>query len=1424
VGISVLGPLTVDDSATRMGPRETLVLAALTMSVGDVVSADRLADAVWGDTPPASWHKNLQTCIVRLRKALGADAIETTGHGYRLTLPADAVDARRFEALVVRGHELSMLDEPERAAYTLGQALEMWRGRPFGELEEWEPGSLEASRLTDVRLDAQEWWLEAMVEAGRYGDVLTEARSLVDAAPLRERRWELLALAQYRSGRQGEALRTIREVRRRLADDLGLDPGSELNALEEAILRQDPALDLAAVDGPSSDVCPYLGLMPYDVGDEESFFGRERDVEAALDRLDSEGVLVVIGPSGSGKSSLVRAGIVAALRHRGHDADVITPGARPVGSLPPPRPGGAPRVLVVDQAEEVFSLCQDAEERDRFLQLLADRHAAGAPLILALRADRMGDVSAHPSLARVVERGLYVLAAMPPEDLRSAIDGPARRAGLLVEPGLADLLVREVEGEPGALPLLSHVLREAWLRREGRTLTVAGYTASGGIRGAVAQSAEKLYAGLEPSQRPALHDLLLRLVHPGTEGEPVRARVPRRQVVTDPAQDQLVDLLVLSRLVTSDDGVVEIAHEALARAWPRLQGWLEDDVEGQRILHHMTATADTWDVLGRPASELYRGVRLAQALEWDQRSHPEVIATERDFLAASRELAEAEERAAAERARDQARLIRRLRTVLIGALVLLVAALAAGGVAVRQQGIAADNARDAVRAQTSSDARRAGARALSVENIDTSLLLAVAGARLDDSEATRANLQDVLARRPQLVESVPRTGAPVTGLELTRDGERLAVYDQEGRVDLFDPANWQQLATFTPPESPPPRAHVAPMAFAPDGEILAVGMPLLAPDPVRILDGRTLEHTGTRLPGLSADGAKVRDRPVDVVWSADGSTLAVVAQRLYLKDEPDDSQYWRTDVHRLLVWRMGDSPLLVLRRTIPGRAEGERRDQNQLALSADGATVWTSEPLTAYQVSTGTPVLRTGRHIFAMDLAPNGKTLAVTGSRSATNEVQLIDPGTGELRRTLRAHAGDVLALRFSADGRHLVSTAKDGEGFVWDTREGTSVERLDLGDAAVQGLAFSLDGRALFAAGGDKAIRTWDLDGSGRFLARTRKPGEFGFGWVQPSPKARYTAHSVAQEDDRDLIRFFDTTTGEPTRFADQNCCWGGAFNPDETLFAGAKFGRIWIWDPQTAELVRDNRKVPWPGFIRDIAWTPDASRIIVTDEAGDMGLVDAETLAPVGDAVHLGASAGGTQAGPNDHTGFALVSDIPAEVASSYEVFAGASQWVFADLETGRVIRGETGFDLWSLSVSPDHRRLAVGGTNGEVGLVDVASGELVRPAVAAHAVPATLSAWSADGTRFASTSFDGSVVLWGNNGLPLGNLLMPEELFLKAAFLPDGVTLLLAPYTDSFYRWNTNVDRAIEFACRATAGDFDETEWESWFGSRPYQETCP
>ena len=251
---------------------------------------------------------------------------------------------------------------------------------------------------------------------------------------------------------------------------------------------------------------------------------------------------------------------------------------------------------------------------------------------------------AYPGFARLLERGLHLLGAMSEQGLREAVQAPARQAGLLIEAGLVDLLVGEVEGTPGALPMLSHALLETWKRREGNTLTVAGYTATGGIRRAVAQTAEQVYATIDPEHRQMLRDLVLRLVTAGAEGEPVRSRVPRRLLSGDPAHEHLIDLLVASRLVTSDAGIVEIAHEALARAWPRLSAWLDEDVEGQRILHHLSGSADAWNSMGRPDSELYRGARATQALQWKARQDTTLTDTEVAFLEATERAEQSEQR------------------------------------------------------------------------------------------------------------------------------------------------------------------------------------------------------------------------------------------------------------------------------------------------------------------------------------------------------------------------------------------------------------------------------------------------------------------------------------------------------------------------------------------------------------------------------------------------------------------------------------------------------------------------------------------------------------------------------------------------------------------------------------------------------------
>jgi len=738
VGIAVLGPLSIDGVASVLGRRDRAVFSALTVRPGEVLSADQLADVLWQDEPPASWAKVIQGCVVRLRKLLGPGSIETLPSGYRLTVAHDQIDAQRFERATERARALlNGSGDADRAAFVIGEALSLWRGPALGDVEDWGPGRIEAGRLEELHREAEELYVEATLRTGHSEKVLARAQTLTREQPLRERRWALLALAQYQAGQQNEALATLRRVRKVFNRDLGVDPGPELDQLEQAMLHQDPSLVQHAPLPEPSAVCPYRGLLPYDTDNADTFFGRADDVDACLQQLSATRVLAVVGPSGSGKSSMVRAGVVAALRRDGRDVIVLTPGRHPAEAIALLPRRGATSTLVVDQCEEVYSLCQDLAERARFLDALVE-HATSGSLVVVLRADHLVDVSSHRGFAGVVERGMHLIAGMREDELRAAIIEPARLAGLDVEPALVQILVQEVSGNPGALPMLSHALQETWARREGRTLTVAGYEASGGIREAVARSAEEVYSHVASAQQPMLRALLLRLVAPGPEGDPVRSRMPRRLVVTDPAHDEMIDLLVGSRLVTSDDGVVEIAHEALAREWPRLRDWLAEDVEGQRILHHLASAADSWDGLGRPDSELYRGVRLAKALDWRGRTSPSLSGLERAFLDASEHLAQAELRSAQDRARRQAQVNRRLRGVLAVAAALLLVTTAAGVYAVRQTNRAETAADTAQRAAVVEQARRVGANALLAPDISESLALAIQAVRLDESTETRA--------------------------------------------------------------------------------------------------------------------------------------------------------------------------------------------------------------------------------------------------------------------------------------------------------------------------------------------------------------------------------------------------------------------------------------------------------------------------------------------------------------------------------------------------------------------------------------------------------------------------------------------------------------------------------------------------------------
>ncbi len=1214
MAITVLGPMTVDGTDIR-GRRDRIVLAVLASRLGNAVATDAVADALWGDEPPPSAAKNLQGCVVRLRRVLGPDAITTTSLGYALEVPPDDVDAWRFERLVGRGRELLALGEPDRAAYQLGEALALWRGNPYLDLESWQPAGPEVRRLGELRLEAEELKAQAELAAGRVGEVLAICQTLVREAPLREQRWALLARAQYQAGQQAEALRTIQRLKAVLAQQLGIDPSRDVVALEQAVLQQDPSLAVPEQLGDVLAACPWQGLRAYDVDDADWFFGRERDTVACLEILRTQPLLALAGPSGSGKSSLLRAGVGSALRARGQRLVTLTPGTRPMEALRVLH-GSDPRtVLLVDQAEEVFTLCEDDEERRTFLDSLVDE-AERRTVLVALRADRLADVALHSAFSRLVERGLYLVGGLDEDGLRATIETPARQAGLLVEPGLVDLLVAEVARDPGALPLLSHALLETWQRREGRTLTAAGYRDSGGIQGAVAQSAEQLYAALDPLDRPHLRDVMLRLVIPDEEGDPVRAKVPLRLLERDGGRDELVERLVGARLVTSDEGVLAISHEALARAWPRLRTWLDDDVDGQRILHHLAATADGWDTLGRPDTELYRGVRLTRARAWQDQHADSLNPVEAGFLTASREAEAVAERSAAEHTRRQAVLIQRLRLVLSGAVVLLVLALVAGGLAAVQSDRAGRNAAEARsaaesarRAAVSADAQRVGARAQLTDDISLSLLLAAAGARLEDSPETRTNLLTALAERPHLVRSTPPGGGYLEAMEVSRDGRWIASSDDRNRMHLYDAATHRLLRSYDAGRPTPDGQAFMVGAFSPDSSQLAVIPSSLegTTEPVRLLDPNTMAPSAIRLASPAAE-------PVygyDLDFSRDGRFLAatILASPL-VGDDPG-----ATPGHAV-VWD------LLSPSSPPVRVPIGTNSQS-VALSPDGRTVYTSWPLTAYDVASGARIWRRGtEHGYPLDLNSKGTVIA-RGDDAAKKDAFLVDTADGITFARLRGHRGTVYETRFSPDGSLVGSASFDGELIVWESAAGRPLERWDTFDP--WGVGFGPNNDLVHGGGGDSMLRTWDVSVQDTYLRQTTALSDSQeFAQAHMSSDGRRVAYRWVDDQDRGWVRFVDTVTGEATpatRLPVDNVPWAlGTWHPRGDQYAAycdqcVAVGIVSVLDPATGELLQEPRDVvDGDHVVWSLAYVGEGRELLVGHDDAT-AIIDAETLGPRGE-----------------------------------------------------------------------------------------------------------------------------------------------------------------------------------------------------------------
>lgn len=720
-----LGPISVvrDGDEIDLGsPRQKAVLALLLIHRNTVLPVERILDELWGDESEGKLNA-LRVYVSRLRDAFDPDRVrgkgsilETMGNGYRLNVDDSRYDVARFEEMVSDGRALFPTD-PVSAAATLRAALDLWTGSPFENFTYDDFVQLEVRRLSELRIDAIEDRIDADLMQGATGELVSEIEVLRQQHPLRERLTAQQALALYRAGRAADALRAIDRFRRHIGDELGIEPSPRLLRLEEQILLHDERIQprpstsdslLAPHRIPSN---PFKGLRAFGPDDAASFFGRDRLVTELLRGIGrGQRLIALVGASGSGKSSVVRAGLIPALGKAALEGSdqwqvaSMVPGAHPFAELEAALlrskidapaslaaqlddgatglvravlrilPDDTSRlVLVIDQFEELFTLVDDVGTRDRFLANLVaavDEPHGRITVVVTLRADFYGRPLAHPEFGARLGSGVVNVTPLTAEELEEAAMRPAEQQGVVLEPALLGQLIADVGGQPGSLPLFQYALTELFDRRVGDTLTAASYRAMGGLEGALRRRASELFDELDAEQQRAARQLFLRLIVVSADDQRSRRRVAAREIASigvDTATMQTVIRRFGEHRLLSFDAdpltgapTVEVAHEALITAWPTLDEWVDESRDDLRRHASLATALREWQLAEQRPDYLLPSARLAELESWEADSQISLNEPEREFIAASSARVAALQAEEDRRRADEARSRRRL--------------------------------------------------------------------------------------------------------------------------------------------------------------------------------------------------------------------------------------------------------------------------------------------------------------------------------------------------------------------------------------------------------------------------------------------------------------------------------------------------------------------------------------------------------------------------------------------------------------------------------------------------------------------------------------------------------------------------------------------------------------------------------------------